>query len=219
MMERGLLFDLDGTLIDSLPDLTASVNHALDRLGRPPRTTDEVHGFIGDGSLMLLRRALGGDHASELRLCLEIFTEHYRENCLKGTTLYDGVAELLGDFCERYRLGVVTNKNHDLALIIMKGLGILERFEYVVGGDTYPVKKPDPQGANDFSEKYGIEPKNIVMIGDHVTDIKTGRNAGCKTVFCAYGFGNAEGLVADETVQSFRELPAALERLVSRAEA
>jgi len=215
-MDRGLLFDLDGTLADTLTDIADSVNHALARLSLAPRTREEVRGFVGNGTVKMMERALGEENRGELEAALGLFSDHYHKHHLCNTALYDGVAELLAEFRGDYRLGVLTNKDYEFSTNILNGLGVLDCFDMVVGGDTLSVKKPDPRAVFLFAQRFGIPMDRIVIVGDHVTDIQTARNAGCGVVFCEYGIGRRSGLEPDASVRSFRELPGAIERALGR---
>ena len=189
-----LLFDLDGTLIDSLPDLALSLNLLRGELDLPPLSQQQCGAMIGDGASVLVRRALGDDlyDNGHLKRFIAIYSEHL----LDKTRCYPGIETLL----QRHppeRLAVVTNKPHGLTLQILEGLGLSSTFGSIIGGDSLPRKKPDPLPVSQALADLGARPGQAVMIGDHHTDLNSGRAAGTATCFCAYGFGHADGLAGD----------------------
>lgn len=203
----GIIFDLDGTLIDSTRDLAASVNHALQQAGLPNRSVDEVREFIGDGVGKLIERAVGGGDPARLQPVLETFMSHYRKHCTDTTRLYKGTQETLQTLSRDYHLGVLTNKSLGFTETILTALGILPLFADVIGGDSLPVKKPDPAGILYLSDKWNIPGERLVMVGDHHTDIRAGMNGAIRTIFIDGRMGHADGLQPDATISSFIELP------------
>jgi phosphoglycolate phosphatase len=188
-----LIFDLDGTLIDSRRDLVNSVNAALRSLGREELPSDEIAAMVGDGAPTLVRRALG-DTVDEglLRRGLEFFLSYYREHKLDYTRLYDGIPEALetlqGDNGTRRAMSVLTNKPVNPSRAIVEALGIAEKFVSVYGGNSFETKKPDPLGINTILAETGVRADEAVMIGDSAVDILTGRAAGTWTCGVSYGF-------------------------------
>jgi len=188
-----LIFDLDGTLIDSRQDLVNSVNAALRSLGREELPSDEIAAMVGDGAPRLVRRALG-DTVDEalVRKGLEYFLSYYREHKLDYTRLYDGIPEALealqGANGTRRVMSVLTNKPVNPSRAIVEALGIAERFVSVYGGNSFETKKPDPLGINTILAETGVRPEEAVMIGDSAVDILTGRAAGTWTCGVTYGF-------------------------------
>ena len=211
---KAILFDLDGTLIDSVTDLANSVNYMLARLSLPCHTTEEIRSFVGDGVQKLIKRSLGQTHMDKFAEAFDAFMAHYSIHCTDNTALYPGVAETLPELTEQYLLGVVTNKSLNFSMKILHTLGIDAYFREVLGGDSLPVKKPDPAGIFFLAEKWGLDPgREMVMVGDHATDIEVGQRAGCKTVFIEGGIGIIRDLTPDFVIQSMTELPDLLERL------
>jgi len=188
-----LIFDLDGTLIDSRQDLVNSVNAALRSLGREELPSDEIAAMVGDGAPTLVRRALG-DTVDEalVRKGLEYFLSYYREHKLDHTRLYDGIPQALeslqGANGSRRVMSVLTNKPVNPSRAIVEALGIAERFVSVYGGNSFETKKPDPLGINTILAETGVRPEEAVMIGDSAVDILTGRAAGTWTCGVTYGF-------------------------------
>ena len=185
-----LLWDLDGTLVDSELDLAHSVNAMLRHLKRPELPIEVVASYIGDGAPMLVRRALGDPRDEEfLKNALEYFMRYYREHKLDNTRPYPGVVETLRAIHERSQLtmAVLTNKPVNPSRDICKGLGLSEYLAQVYGGNSFHTKKPDPHGAQVLMHELGARPEETVMIGDSQNDVLTANNAGLYSVGVAYG--------------------------------
>ena len=191
---RFLLFDLDGTLVDSVADLGCALNLLAAELGRPPLTPDRVRGIIGDGATALIKRAFGAEQyqPDQLLRFLEIYTEHL----IDCTAPYPGIRALLARYPAE-RMAVVTNKPYRLSVELLNGLDLARHFKTVIGGDSTPQKKPDPLPVVTALERLGATPQQTVMIGDHHTDLYAAQAAGVATCFCAYGFGHSDGLASD----------------------
>jgi len=207
---EAIIFDLDGTLIDSVFDLASSVNHTLEKLGCAERSVEEIRGFVGDGVQKLIARSLGDGDPERQEKGLRIFMRHYNAHLLDHTILYDGAAETLKALANDYRLAVLTNKSAGFTNKILRGLGVAHFFAAIIGGDTLAAKKPDPGGIFLLAEKWQIPTARMLMVGDHATDIQVGINAGCRTVFLANGIGRTRGLVPDFVLQGIEELPGLL---------
>ncbi len=197
-MTRVLIFDLDGTLIDSRADLAASGNHARGAVGLPPLPLAQVVGFVGDGVDKLIERLVP---APDLRAAAKhAFFAHYRTHCCDATRPFDGLVETLDRLRARgWLLAVATNKPDTFMHAILHGCGIADRFVAVRGGDG--PRKPDPGQLNSILAELGGEAGQSWMIGDHHTDIRAGRAAGCRVLFCAWGMGHADGEPVDATAQ------------------
>ncbi|MGH9523778.1 MAG: HAD family hydrolase [Terriglobales bacterium] len=184
-----LIFDLDGTLIDSRTDLVNSVNGMLRHFARKELPAEVVATYIGDGAPMLVRRALGDpvdDHY--LQDALMFFLDYYREHKLDHTIVYDGIFPALDALRDGRVMSVLTNKPVNPARAIVEALGLGKFFAQVYGGNSFPTKKPDPMGAVQLMREFGARPEETVMIGDSSNDVVTGRNTGMWTVGCTYGF-------------------------------
>jgi phosphoglycolate phosphatase len=210
---KAIIFDLDGTLIDSVTDLANSVNFTLEKLDLPLHTPEEIKSFVGDGVQKLIKRSLGQTHMGKFVDAFAIFMDHYNAHCTDNTTLYPKVAETIPHLATNYTLGVLTNKSVAFSLKILTALGILTYFKEVLGGDSLSTKKPDPEGIFYLAENWNLASDQIVMVGDHVTDTEVGQRAGCKTVFIEGGIGETRGLVPDFIIQSMAELPDLLTKL------
>jgi phosphoglycolate phosphatase len=189
---RLAVLDLDGTLVDSLDDLHASVTHALAEVGLPPRSRDEVRGFVGEGARLLLERAVA-PHVHLVEPALAAWRVHYEAHCLDRTRPFPGVAALLaGAPCA---LAVLTNKPGALARRILGGLGLLPRLAAVVGGDEAP-RKPDPAGLLAIMARVGATPEETALVGDSPVDVATARAAGVRMIAVTWGLATRAQLVA-----------------------
>lgn len=210
-----LIFDLDGTLVDSKADLTHAVNAMLRHYKKPELPEEVIGSYIGDGAPMLIRRALGDpDDQHFVREALEYFMKYYREHKLDNTYAYAGVPEALAaiDASGRVKMAVLTNKPVGPSRGICDGLKISQFFVQNYGGNSFETKKPDPLGALKILEETGTRPEEAVMIGDSQNDVLTAQNAGMYSLGVTYGF-SPESLVAhppDVLVDTVEEMLVAL---------
>lgn len=205
---RLLVFDLDGTLIDSKVDLANSVNHALGAFGYPSLPNETIYSYVGNGASMLIRRSLGAEGRTILPRVLETFLAHYREHLLDTTVPYPGVAESLSGHGGAFEMAVLTNKPMDMTLAILDGLSLSRYFIDVRGGDSFGSKKPDPEGLLHIMGKRRASPGETLMVGDSVNDVLAGQGAGAATCGVTYGLG-AAGFAEhspDFTIDRFPEL-------------
>jgi phosphoglycolate phosphatase len=212
---RLVVFDLDGTLIDSRRDLATAVNAMLGEMGRPALPDKVVAEYVGDGAGMLVRRALG-DPADEALVeeGVERFLACYRRHMLDHTFVYDGVFEALEslralpDGGER-KFAVLTNKPVNPARRICEALGLSKCFFQIYGGNSFGTKKPDPEGLRTLMKEADVRPGETVMVGDSVVDVLTARNAGAFVIGCRYGLSShtLETVVPDSLVDAPSEWP------------
>jgi phosphoglycolate phosphatase len=210
-----VIFDLDGTLIDSRLDLVHSVNAALRHIGRPELPDDVIASYVGDGAPILIQRALGGEVIEEalVRKGLEFFLSYYREHKLDHTTIYPGIAEALAAVQRSSngtprKMAVLTNKPVNPSRAIVEALGLRPFFCQIYGGNSFATKKPDPEGALKLLQETGVQPEQAAIVGDSNVDVRTGRNAGLWTVGVTYGFAThtLEDEPPDVLVEEPREL-------------
>jgi len=195
-----ILIDVDGTLVDSVPDLAFCVDAMMDRLGRVPHGESAVRNWVGNGVERLVRRALIGQLVGEpdeadFERAYPIFLELYSENTSKRSVLYPGIREGL-DYLksEGYRLGCVTNKAAQFTEPLLRDLGVKDDFGIVVSGDTLPRKKPDPMPLLHAAKHFRIAPADALMIGDSVSDVKAARAAGFRIFCMSYGYNHGQDI-------------------------
>src|SRR5438270_3705490 len=185
-----LIFDLDGTLIDSSQDLAISMNATREHMGMPALDPNLIFSYVGNGAPTLVRRAMG-PHASEEAIAeaLSFFLKFYRVHALEHTRLYDGVRETIRALADQnHAMAVLTNKPVRISTDIIAALGLSGEFPKVYGGDSFPMKKPDPIGINALIEEAGAAREQTMMIGDSSVDIQTARNAGVASCGVEWGF-------------------------------
>lgn len=206
---RLLIFDLDGTLIDSRLDLVHSVNATMHHLGRPSLAHELIESYVGNGVAVLIQRALGADAGpTELQRAQDFFLSYYWQHMLDHTVLYPGVGEALKALRDR-PMAVLTNKPVRFSEAILSGLGIAPYFRFVYGGNSFEKKKPDPIGVDTLLRDLSATPAEAMMIGDSAVDIRTARNAGIWSCGVTYGLG-LDGLRVDPPdlmLDNLAELP------------
>ena len=211
---RLLVFDLDGTLIDSRLDLIHSVNAMLQHIGRPELDGDVIASYVGDGAPALVRRAVGDtDDEALFKRATEYFLGYYRLHKLDHTTVYSGMAETLASLAVpsngvQRLMAVLSNKPVNPSRDILHALGLGDFFVRIYGGNSFTTKKPDPLGALTILQETGVDADEALMIGDSAVDILTGRNAGLWTCAVTYGFAphSLEEVPPDVLIESPREL-------------
>jgi phosphoglycolate phosphatase len=211
---RALVFDLDGTLIDSGLDLALSVNATLEHLGRDPLPHEQVFGYVGKGAARLIEQALGdGATATECEQGLAYFLSYYRRHMLDNTVTYPGVRECLAAL-DGLPMAVLTNKPVRFSEEIVRGLGLTKYFRFVYGGNSFQTKKPDPAGMQTLLREFGITPKEAMIVGDSEVDVQTARNSGTWACGVTYGLGldRLSEFPPDLLLDSLTDLPAYLAR-------
>jgi phosphoglycolate phosphatase len=215
MRPRMILIDVDGTLVDSVPDLAYCVDEMMQRLGRPPHGEAAVRNWVGNGVERLVRRALigqldGEPDEADYAQAYPIFLDLYAENTSKRSVLYPGVREGLEWLqAAGYPLGCVTNKAAQFTEPLLKDLGVYERFRIVISGDSLPKKKPDPLPLLHAAEYFAVAPADSLMIGDSVSDVSAARAAGFGIVCMSYGYNHGQDIrlaSPDAVIDSMVEL-------------
>jgi phosphoglycolate phosphatase len=205
---QALIFDLDGTLIDSKLDLIHSVNAMLSEMKRPQLAADTISGYIGHGAPQLVTRAMGGNaKEEELKHALQFFLGYYEDHKMDNTCAYPGVAETLAQLVH-IPMAVLTNKPERISVRILKSLGLAKYFRVIYGGNSFESKKPDPFGANKILQEFGIAAGEALIVGDSEVDVQTARNAGTHAAAVNYGFGvhDREANPADIYLDRFADL-------------
>jgi phosphoglycolate phosphatase len=210
-----ILIDVDGTLVDSVPDLAYCVDELMKALGRPPHGEAKVRNWVGNGVERLVRRALigqldGEPSDADYARAYPIFIDLYAANTSKRSRLYPGIREGL-DWLkgQGYLLGCVTNKAAQFTLPLLEDLGVRDDFGIVVAGDTLPVKKPDPAPLLHAAKHFGVTPSESLMVGDSVSDVKAARAAGFQIVCMSYGYNHGVDIRTaqpDAVIDSLTEL-------------
>lgn len=186
---HALIFDLDGTLIDSKQDLIHSVNAMLRELGRGELAAETISGYIGHGAPKLIARALGdGCKEEERQRALQFFLSYYEQHKMDTTCAYPGVAETLEKLAD-LPMAVLTNKPVRISVRILDAMGLARHFRAIYGGNSFETKKPDPLGAATILKEFGVEPREALLVGDSEVDVQTARNAGTLAAAVNYGFG------------------------------
>jgi phosphoglycolate phosphatase len=215
-----IIFDLDGTLIDSSIDITNAINYAIEPYGVKPVTVQETISLVGEGISRLMEKMVKS-HESEVKsginkhilILIERFLEHYSTHLVDNTTVYPGVKESLEQL-NGYKKAVISNKREALSVKILDGLGLLKYFDLVVGSDTTPERKPSPIPILHGITKLNIKPEDAVIVGDSNFDIEAGKAAGIKTIAVTYGYRPIELLKgADFTINRMDELLDILRRI------
>lgn len=216
-----LLFDLDGTLADTAPDLCRTMNALLERHGRRPIPADKVRHMVGGGARKIMERGFAetGEPPSEALLdrLFDEFVEHYGAHIAEESAIFPGLMPHLDAFRGRgVRMGVCTNKVEALSHKLLAALDVADYFPVVIGGDTLPVKKPDPEHLLEAVRRLGGDPAATVMIGDSAPDIDAARAARIPSVCVTFGYTRVppQELGADVLISHFDELPGALARLL-----
>ncbi|SNB45740.1 HAD-IIIA family hydrolase [Geobacter sp. DSM 9736] len=209
-MTKLVIFDLDGTLVDSLPDLTDAVNHFMMMTGRKALGMGDVRKLVGQGARYLVEHALHDADASEVDHCLNLFLSYNEKHLVERSRLYPGVLETLGELKDQgATIALVSNKVEHLCRKLLSLLKIDEYFYVILGGDSLPTRKPSPDPIVKVLQDLSIPPSNAVMIGDSINDMVAGKAAGVATVGCRFGYGQPEELKQADFI--INDLPALLQ--------
>jgi len=207
---RALIFDLDGTLIDSKLDLIHAVNAMLMEMGRERLSAEVISGYIGHGAPVLVARALGAAAPEqECTYALQFFLKYYEEHKLDNTCAYPGVQETLARLWHRdLPMSVLTNKPVRVSVRILEALGLAKYFRSIYGGNSFETKKPDPLGANTILREMGVSAHETAIVGDSEVDVQTARNAGTAAIAVNFGFGvhDRKSYPADAYIDRFADL-------------
>ena len=190
-----LLFDFDGTLIDSKVDIATAVNLTLGDLGLPLRSIEEIFSFVGDGVKRLLRLSVGEDNPDQYERALEVFRRHYLEHCVQTTRWYPGIWEVLQHYKDRRKV-IVTNKSLEYTMAIVDGLQARDLFQHVEAPRDTAELKPEPVMLERALAVLGADSKHTVMIGDSTNDVRAAQAAGIRACAVGYGYGNRERVAA-----------------------
>jgi phosphoglycolate phosphatase len=204
-----IVFDLDGTLADTLPDLTAAANFACRRLGLPEHSPEAIRGMIGGGEGKLMERLLGLAHQDQVEECLQLYLDHYTRHNGELTRVYPGVVETL-ERLQGKRLAVLSNKLRRLTQQALDAIGLARFFVAVRGGGAHLPLKPAPDQLLALTADMGVGPSRTLMVGDKTADIQAGRGAGTFTAAVTYGYGDLDVLTAaapDFLLARFSQLP------------
>lgn len=193
MPVEGLIFDLDGTLVDTAPDLLHATNHALSLIERSPVSMAQLRSFVGLGAMNLIERGIAATGPSvsnaELKWLHSAFLDYYAENIAVSSVMFEGLAQVLEQAdAHGLKMGVCTNKIERLSLKLLSELGISQRFGAVVGGDSLPIMKPNPEPLRETARRLGVEPSRTLMFGDSETDIRTAQAAGVPVIAVTFGY-------------------------------
>lgn len=215
----GVVFDLDGTLVDSRRDIAEAANHALEKAGLLRLPHPELESYVGDGAPLLMARAARIEVTDpKTALMVADFLDYYAAHPIDHTDLMPGTLEAL-EALASYALGVCTNKPRRTSVAVLKGLGLEPRFKGVVAGDDLPKRKPDPAMVHETARRLGVPVAEVVMVGDGPQDVLSGRAAGALTVGVKGGIQALERLAASEPdlmIDTLAELPAAIAALSRR---
>lgn len=218
-MNKLIILDLDGTLVDSLADIHAAANHMLTFFGIAEATKETVRGFVGDGTRVFVERLLAGNDQRDTDRALRVFHDYYRAHSLDQTHPYPGMDRVLDELeATGWTVGVLSNKDTHLCKAVISQLPELTgRFSFVFGGDSFDRRKPSPEPVERILKMTGINRERAVMVGDSSNDVGAGQNAGIHTIAVSYGFTDREELMAlapDRIVDVPVDLPAVAESLI-----
>ena len=212
MLVKLILFDLDGTLVNTSKDLTNALNYAMKPYGLKEFAVEDTIKLVGEGITRLIEKALMNKSVQQIRMATERFLDYYSNHLADFSKLYPGVAETLGKL-HNYKKAVISNKKEDLSVKLLDNLGLLKYFNLVVGSDTTSEKKPSPVPISYILNHLHVAPDKAAIVGDSNFDIEAGKKAGIKTIAVTYGFRDKNLLLdADYIIDRFNDLPSVLDR-------
>ena len=184
-----LVYDFDGTLVDTLLDISNAVNLVLEELGLRTLSRDTIRKYVGKGVERLMAQSIDGTNYADLPCAVELFRKHYSKNLMNHTRFYPSGREILEHFRDK-KQAICSNKPEDFVKRILESLGSLEPFDAIIGGDSLKSRKPDPEGLLHLLEHFQCSPDQAVLVGDSPVDIETGQRAGVHTCLVTFGFGD-----------------------------
>ncbi len=212
-MVKLIMFDLDGTLVDSARDITNALNYAVEPYGIEPLTVERTVGMVGGGLTKLMQTLLGPDRADIMPEVLIRFLEYYSAHLADFTAPYPGVPETLQRL-SAFKKAVISNKREALSRKVLEILGLAGHFAIILGSDSVEEKKPSPKPLFLIMDRLGLAPSEALMVGDSIYDIQAGKAAGVRTVAVSYGYREKESLSsADYLIDHMDELPAVIENI------
>jgi len=202
-----IIFDLDGTLVDSLDDLTDATNHMLMRFGRVTLKREDVRLLVGQGAKRLVERAMPGAFPEQIDEGIRLFLDYNDLHIADKTILYPGVAETVPRLAEKFFLAVISNKYESHCKKLLSVLGLSKYFAWVMGVDSHPARKPSPEPLMKIMEELSVSAPETVMVGDSSNDIIAGKGARVVTIGCSYGYGDRSEIAdADYRIDVFPEI-------------
>ncbi|GJL77174.1 MAG: phosphoglycolate phosphatase [Nitrospinaceae bacterium] len=203
-----IVYDFDGTLVDTLDDISLSVNLALQELGQRQLDIEVIKTCVGRGVATLMTRALNGTGWNDIDKAVAVFRKHYADHLMDHSDFYPNCRETIEHFSNR-KQAICSNKPEDFVRKILQHLNCLDPFESIIGGDSFTTRKPDPEGLNHLLKKHNVAPHEVLMVGDSALDIETGKNARVRTCAVTYGMGDMQALQRlqpDWTIDDISEL-------------
>lgn len=203
-----IVYDFDGTLVDTLDDIALSVNLTLKELGQPGLNKEVVRASVGNGVVMLMTRVLSGTGVTDIDRAVRLFRKHYGDHLMDSSRFYPNCLETV-EFFSSHKQAICSNKPENFVRKILAGLKCLAPFASIIGGDSFKTRKPDPEGLLSLLARHRVAPDEAVMVGDSQVDIETGRNANVRTCAVTYGMGDIDAIQAlkpDWTIDNISEL-------------
>ena len=205
-MYKGIIFDLDGTIIDTREDLALAINLMRADYDLPPFTVTKIASYVGNGSRTLVERSIS-ETTLDIDDALRKFVHHYSQHLTDNTYCYDGAVETLKKLNNtEIKCAILTNKPETPTLEILNTMDLSQFFDPILGGDSTPFLKPDPGALNLIIDKWGIPKEELLMVGDNYTDIHVAKNGGIKSAFFTFGYGVKDAVEPDYILDNFSDL-------------